>query len=210
MGLKIGQINAQRSRAAAINLELIMKELELDILCIQEPYTYKGRVRGYTTPGMKIIQPDIENPWVAAVIKDQKMEAFHNTALETEHLMCFQVITEHENICIVNVYCQYSLKIGPILDLVENVLNKLRGNKIILTMDANARSNFWYAGDADDRGKELEETILTQDLYVINKPNNSATFVSSQGESNIDITLTTSNMLSMVENWKVETLCTTM
>lgn len=42
MGLKIGQINAQRSKAAAVNLEIIMKERKLDILCVQKPYTYKG------------------------------------------------------------------------------------------------------------------------------------------------------------------------
>lgn len=209
MGLKIGQINAQRSRAASVNLELIMKELELDILCLQEPYTYKSKVRGYTSPGMRIIQPGKESPWVAAVVKEQRMEIFQNTAIESEHIMCFQVITDCDNFYIINVYCQYSLEISPIITEIEYILDKLKGNRIILTMDANAKSNLWFAGRADERGKELEEIILSQSLHIVNKPNNPPTFTSSHGESNIDVTLITANMLGQVENWRVETTCTT-
>ena len=57
MGLKVGQINAQRSAAVAANLELLIKEKELDILCIQEPFCYKGKIRGYNSPKLVKIEP---------------------------------------------------------------------------------------------------------------------------------------------------------
>lgn len=118
-----------------------MKERKLDILCVQEPYTFKGIVRGYTSPGLRIIQPNKGNAWVAAIL-DQEMEILQITNMETEHLMCFQVLTKEEQFYIVNMYCQFSLPTSPILTTLENILNKLKGNKIIITMDANARSEW--------------------------------------------------------------------
>jgi hypothetical protein len=41
MRLKIGQINAQRSKAVTANLERIIEVTNIDILCVQKPYTYK-------------------------------------------------------------------------------------------------------------------------------------------------------------------------
>lgn len=54
MGLKLAQINAQRSSAASAELELIMRERNIDILCLQEPYIYNGKVRGFTSSNFKI------------------------------------------------------------------------------------------------------------------------------------------------------------
>jgi hypothetical protein len=76
MELKIGQINAQRLAAVAANLELIIKEQALDILCIQEPYTNKGMVKGYGTQDLRIIKPSTPNTWVAAVARKENMEIF--------------------------------------------------------------------------------------------------------------------------------------
>lgn len=113
MGLKVAQINAQRSKAAAVNLELIFKKYELDILCIQEPYTYKGKVRGYTTPGLRILQPAKENPWVAVVFREKSMEIFQNSALETEHLICLQIMTEYDQFYIINFTVSSQNKYNP-------------------------------------------------------------------------------------------------
>lgn len=209
MGLKIGQINAQRSKAVAVNLEIIMKERKLDILCIQEPYTFKGTVRGYTSPGLRMIQPNKGNVWVAAIIMDQEIEILQITNMETEHLMCFQVLTKEEQFYIVNVYCQFSLPMSPILATLENILNKLEGNKIIITMDANARSEWWFSGETDERGRELEELVITQKLWVQNKPGNIPTYMTDKGESNIDVTLTTENVKGNILEWKVNKSCTT-
>lgn len=209
MGLKIAQINAQRSRAAAVNLELIFNEYNIDILCIQKPYSYKGRARGYTAPGLRVIQPDKENSWVAAVVRESKMDVFQNTDLESEHVMCLQVCTRHEQFYIINMYCQFSLEIRPFLDSLGDILRRLAGNKIILTMDANAKSDWWYSGITDDRGKELEEFIMIHDLRIINRSSNVCTYMTDRGESNIDITLASESLAGNIRDWKVDSVCTT-
>lgn len=83
MVIRIAQINAQRSVAISANLELIMGEKSLDILCLQEPYVYKGKVRGYTSPRLKITQPDGDTPWVAIVTSEDKIQTlqdWHSTS----------------------------------------------------------------------------------------------------------------------------------
>lgn len=53
--MRVAQINAQRAMAAAANPEILIKELDIDILCIQEPYVYKNIVRGYSSHGCSIV-----------------------------------------------------------------------------------------------------------------------------------------------------------
>jgi len=53
MGLKIAQINARRSSTVAANLEILMIEYKINALCVQEPYSYKSKIRGYTRVAQK-------------------------------------------------------------------------------------------------------------------------------------------------------------
>mgnify|MGYP004604920697 CR=1 FL=1 len=75
MGLRVGQINPQRSAAAAANLEFLMKEKDLDVLCLQELYCYKSRIRGYNSPNLVKIEPqEGACSWVAAVVNKETVE----------------------------------------------------------------------------------------------------------------------------------------
>lgn len=60
MGIKIAQINDQRSTATTAELQKIMIDDNRDVMCIQEPYAYKGQVRGYTAPQLAKVQPNTE------------------------------------------------------------------------------------------------------------------------------------------------------
>lgn len=93
MALIIGQINAQRSHVAASNLELIIKERNLDILCIQEPYSYKNVVRGFSSPGLNTTQPVGGYPWVAAVLRRENVEILILPGI-SEHILCFQILLD--------------------------------------------------------------------------------------------------------------------
>ena len=208
MRIKIGQINAQRSMAAASDLEMKIQEHNFDILCIQEPYTCKGLARGYTSPSLKLIQPNVVNPWVAAVISNNKnIDIFQYTFEESEHMMCFQVFTKKDSFYVINVYCQCSHPIEQFLSKVENIMLRLNGKKIIITMDSNAKSEVWFSETTDERGKIVEEFLAANGMYCINKPNNPYTFSTINGESNIDVTFVSGSMLSKIYDWKVTTTC---
>jgi len=209
MGLKIAQINAQRSAAAAANLEKLMGERKLDILCIQEPYTYKGAVRGYTSQSMTTIQPMVDKPWVAVVVANDRLEILHLAQYDTPHLMCLQVVSDREDFYIINIYCQFMLPIGPFLDQIEKIINSLHTNNYIIAMDSNAKSNLWFANETDERGRIVEDFLIDNRLQVINTPSCVPTYFATTGHSNIDVTLAGEAMCGKIANWEVSDVCTT-
>lgn len=207
--MKIAQINAQRAMAAAANLEILISELNIDVLCIQEPYVYKNIVRGYSSHNFSILQPGVDNPWVAAVIANEKLEVFHMGHFDTPHIMCFQIMSEKEEFYIINVYCQFSLQIEGILNDLEKIISKLNSSRLIITMDANAKSELWHAEETDERGRVMEEFLMSGKLYVRNEANNLPTFETVNGQSNVDITIISEDMIGSCTSWNVSPVCTT-
>ena len=124
MVLNVGQINAQRSAAAAANLELLMREQNLDILCLQEPFPYKRKVRGYNSPSLIKIQPqNSEKAWVAAAVNKEKVDVLLNVGNECDHIMCFKVLIRDLEFIIINVYCQCSIALEGFLGKIERIIN---------------------------------------------------------------------------------------
>lgn len=207
--MRIAQINAQRAMAATASLEILIKEFDIDVLCIQEPYVSKNSIRGFNSPGLVKLRPCLEDPWVIAIIANDEIDIFQLSYLDTQHVMCFRVTSSKNDFYIINAYCQFSLEIEPILRDIECILKKLNGGRFVISMDANAKSGIWYADETDARGKIIEEFLIANKLYTINKQNNPPTYFSSQGQSNIDLTMVSENMLSACSNWKVSEVCTT-
>lgn len=208
MAIKIAQINAQRSAAACMNLEMLMREGNIDILCIQEPYVFKGKVRGYTSFGVRVTQPDGVAPWVAVVSSEEKIQIFRLSFDKSDHVMCVHVKSKYEEFYLINVYCQFSLPIVPILQSIENILQRIKSANILITMDSNAKSHLWFSKDEDEREKIMEEFILHNNLFVLNEPNNVSTYMTTRGESNIDLTLISGKLLKAIKNWRVRKDCT--
>jgi hypothetical protein len=52
------------------------------------------------------------------------------------------------------------------------------------------RSSSWHDIITNERGTIMEEFLLSQQLYILNKESHQTTFWSTRGASNIDITVT--------------------
>lgn len=123
--------------------------------------------------------------------------------------MCVHVVSETEELYIINVYCQFSLPIEPFLAKIERILGKIRGCNVIVTMDSNAKSLIWNSKQTDERGRIVEKFLIHNELYVANLHSDTPTFMSTQGESNIDLTIVSGNNLAAIHDWKVLNICTT-
>lgn len=177
----------------------MIREGNIDILCLQELYSYKGKVRGYTSLDCRVVQPDETNPWIAVVVVEEKLQIFRVAYEETEHLLCLHILSEIDDFYLINIYCQFSMPIESFLTNVEKILNELNGNKVIVLMDSNTTFQLWFSNEINERRKIIEEFLLSKNLFVVNEPNNSSTFVSVHGQSNIDITLVSESMLASIE-----------
>jgi hypothetical protein len=72
----------------------------------------------------------------------------------------------------------------------------------IIAMDSNAWSTTWH-DTTSNRGKHLEEYIISKHLHIMNELSANSNFESRTGKSNIDLTLVTSNVLRRIPDWKI-------
>ena len=85
---------------------------------------------------------------------------------------------------------------------MDAILQHAKRVGAIIAMDSNARSTSWHDTTMNNRGKHLEEYIISKQLHM-NEPSANTTFKSRTGKSNIDLTLVTSNILRRIADWKI-------
>jgi len=106
------------------------------------------------------------------------------------------------------MYCQFRLEIDQFVEKLEDIINTYRNRNIIVTVDANAKSPLWYSNIANDRdrrrGELMEDLIQANNLIICNTEGQSPTYRNrASAETNIDITLTSLNLLNDIQNWQV-------
>lgn len=194
--LKIGQLNLAGSEAATKELPSIAKDHDLDLLLLQEQYPDVPEIIQGTNAKAGICLPRGDLP--CAVL--------HH--LSTTH--CIVVHIEPWDIYVVTAYFQYSDDIATHLHQLDAVLHRLRGKHILIGVDSNAHSPMWYCqerqytgrGAAETRKRQLmEDFILQHRLTIHNAEGEPATFSTSNGESNVDLTLSTRGV--KVKEWRV-------
>jgi hypothetical protein len=89
------------------------------------------------------------------------------------------------------------------LTKVDAILLHAKRVGAIIAMDSNARSTTWQDTITSNRGKHLEEYIISKQLHIMNEPSAYSTFESRTGKSNIDLILVTSNVLRRISDWKI-------
>jgi hypothetical protein len=86
---------------------------------------------------------------------------------------------------------------------VDAILQHAKRVGAIIAMDNNVRSTSCHDTTTNNRGKHLEEYIISKQLHIMNEPSANTTFESRTGKSNIDLTLVTSNILRRISDWKI-------
>lgn len=85
------------------------------------------------------------------------------------------------------------------------VVKNFRRKKIMISVDANAKSSLWFSGHTDKRGIMLEDAILALELDVLNVESEVTTFENTRGMgTNIDVTMVSSCLMSRVNSWQVK------
>lgn len=94
---------------------------------------------------------------------------------------------------------------NPITDKLLEICNYAKTNNmsLIIGCDANAKSRLWGSEIEDDRGRNLVEFLVSQDLYIINT-GKEPTFVQGSKRSIIDLTIVSRDLLDEVTKWRVD------
>jgi sugar/nucleoside kinase (ribokinase family) len=75
------------------------------------------------------------------------------------------------------------------IESLEKIIHLTKGKGLLLSIDSNSRSKLWYDRITNQRGKFLEDFIITRDLLLMNVKTSIPTFETIRGRSWIDPTL---------------------
>jgi sugar/nucleoside kinase (ribokinase family) len=70
---------------------------------------------------------------------------------------------------------------GRGIDKVEEIRKLTRGKGLIISIDSNSRSKLWHDTQTNQWGKNLEEFIITSDLFLMNEERGIASFETIRG-----------------------------
>lgn len=185
------QINTGRAMKTVAEIRKIVDDNNIQVVAIQEPYTVKGKVSSFGSMARTISgEKKGERAWSAIVVFDPTLMVMRISQFCDSHIT-------------LSGYFQYSKPIGPYLARIDSIIRQLQGQKVVVCIDANARSPIWHSNDVSEEGELLENLIMELNLYVVNEPNNPKTYWRPGGEGNIDVTMVTETTFRTIEKWKV-------
>lgn len=201
MELRFLQVNGQGARLVMAQLRRMMDEKAIDVLLLQEPYCYKGRVAGFG--GLRTLECGTDACKAAIIVRAKHITVTVVSSLLGDLGVCAVLEGSWGRLCVVSLYCPPSCGLEPQLEYLERVRAFAGGSHLIIGTDANARSVAWGSARTDERGRMLEELILQMDWATLNVEGNLATFSSPNGESNIDVTMCSPGLADLVSGWTV-------
>ena len=201
--IKLCQLNARHARK--VTPEICQKAVEerIDILLLQEPYHREGKIIGFGSDA-KIAYKLGTDPWAAIVILNPNICTLQLTQLCSTHFAVIEITVDQESIYLVSGYFQRRDEIEVHHKSLDKILTKLRGKKVIMSIDSNANSPLWGPKATDAKGEKLEDFINDRRLEVINNPRDIATVASEVGEGWPDVTLATNNISAKIKEWRVQ------
>jgi hypothetical protein len=182
--LKIGQINLGTGKVCTSEIRKISDELGIDILLMQEPYTYKKVINNtWTIPGMgmtsRVTPSHSRDPFFASVVCFN--EQFDYLSLEgytSRYVAAAEIKTRNQSLVLVSAYFPPNDNLSESIKLVENIIKDFKYHKVILGMDSNSKSETWFSEYTDARGRELEDFISAYNLIAFPRPD-----LTQQGQS---------------------------
>lgn len=214
--MRIVQLNMDRARVVSDELRSGTTGERWKVALVQEPYCHGGQLVGLGPIRVFAVSGD-GAPMAAALVADDRLNVVLLSHLSSRHVVVVSVERDGGRpLYLVSAYCQYADDIAPYLDRLGHILRELRGEAVVVGMDANARSRLWHSHECDphgpegrhrrpwERGEQLEDLVYEWDLTVLNRPNQPATFHGAAGgASNIDVTLATAQVVESVAGWEV-------
>ena len=206
MGARVLQLNMQRSGKVSGEVRELVAKKRLDVLLLQEPHV-RREGSSYLVAGLgiraKVAAVSSQRPWAAVALCNDLLDLVFVSQLSTTHYACAEVLAPGFSFYVASLYFQFSDEIEGHLRHLEMMFQSLRGKRLLVSVDANARSSLWGPQSTDDRGAKFEDLIRSSGMEVINEVAQPLTYWASEGASYIDVTLASASMLRFVKGWKV-------
>jgi len=202
--IKCLQINMQRSKVVTANLIRTIEDLNIDIILAQEPYVIKRKVCGIPL-NLKTIFCDLgEKPKTAIIIANKSLQVINVCTYTCDNATFAYIQFLNNSITFCSAYCPPLKDIKIELNLISNVIIKLKPNNLIISMDTNAHSRNWFNNSEDARGDTLNDFLAQNNLILHNDNEGNPTFHTIRNgrvyQSSIDLTISDINASLLIKN----------
>ena len=204
--LRVLQVNLHHSRAASAALCVAMRNC--DVALIQEPWTYKGEIRGLKDIGEELIYSrSIQHPRTCILVKKgfRIVPLMHHCSRD---LMAVKIKTSSgggpREIVLRSAYLPYDDVEPPPPGELERLVIRCRaeGTHLIIGCDANVHHISWRSTNINNRGESLFNYIMANGPAIMIRGNR-PTFVTSNRQEVIDVTIATLYTGNFIKDWHV-------
>lgn len=192
--LKILQLNCQRSESVMYDLGQWIIRYRFDICLLQEPYIFKGKLRGIP---LGMIVSISRSGRAGIVVPSGPTECMFLGEIGGDDCVSVLVKGFFGKLYLSSSYCGYDVNMNDTLVNLDRICMRFGREKMLIGMDANASNLLWHSkgrmngSERWRRGNILEDWILTNDsgIYVTNEPSEYFSFSGPMGESDINVSL---------------------
>lgn len=200
------QINVHHCREATSVVRCRLDDGATCVCLIQEPYCYKGGVKGLGSSGSIHVVLSQEGSARACVYTNRRINATLLREYSTSDFVAVRIVYEcnsqMKTVICCSCYLPYEGEV-PTREMVK-LVDYCTGNNIdlIIGCDANSHHVMWGSSDTNARGRRLMEFICESGLIVLNQGNN-PTFSNRIRQEVIDITLCSPSLQGSISSWHV-------
>ncbi|XP_049874511.1 uncharacterized protein LOC126372706 [Pectinophora gossypiella] len=206
---RVFQANLQRKELATNELMLEANKIRAAFALLQEPYVGSSSgMKAYR--GARIFQnTGQEEGTVKAAIAvfDQDMDIVQYPELTTNNILVVRIRTSAWEMVVISCYFEPDQPIEPYLEQLKGIRRKLQPKLFLIGGDVNAKNTWWGSSKIDCRGSEVSGAMEEMEMQVLNE-GDVPTFDTIRGNkryaSHVDITACSSDMLGLVEDWRVD------
>jgi len=210
--LKIVQLNM--GRASAVNDQLLefCQHSRVDVALLQEPYTNRGKLSGFEVSPFRCFlskgtsragRPEYSDVGAAIVVFNPNLVVASRDSGRVENFVSVDLDCGTDGVwTLISGYFKYRVPTYVHVTALERLIEH-NDNSLLIGLDANAFSTRWYSRINDRRGEVLTEFIDLHRLHIANKRSVHTTFRGPRGKTNIDVTLTSGQILTRVREWTV-------
>jgi hypothetical protein len=204
------QTNLHKSKAATslLSQNLNMNENNLHIALLTEPHTFNGKIPNIEGKQFHTIYPtSVEGVRACIIIKNtlQYLEIPELQSRDTTAILVdTSTVTGKKYTIFASIYLPPEYDNQPPTQGMRRIIQYATNNDIplIIGSDTNGHHQMWGSTNNNKRGNNLAEYILTVNLQSINTGNN-PTFISANGQTIIDVTFASTNIVNKIKNWHV-------
>jgi len=172
----------------------------IDVAFLQEPYTIQNKVAGFPK-SFKIFAHGNGRKRSAVIVNNNSVDAVAIQQVSDEDTTLIEIRYKGLNFYGASIYFAIDRDTERDIRKVEEIKELTRGKGLILSIDSNSRSKLWHDTYTNQRGKTLEEFIITGDLFLRNEETGIPTFETVRGRSWIDLTLCNNILAQNTRRW---------